>query len=71
MFHEILFMAERFYCKFADVYAFSMNFASRCVVSGSGKIAMHVLEKLIAYGAVPVTVSGKFLLLASVIEIIM
>lgn len=32
----------------------------RCVVSGSGKIAMHVLEKLIAYGALPITVSGKF-----------
>ncbi|KAI7735767.1 hypothetical protein M8C21_000529 [Ambrosia artemisiifolia] len=29
----------------------------RCVVSGSGKIAMHVLEKLIAYGALPITVS--------------
>ncbi|GAY38606.1 hypothetical protein CUMW_037950, partial [Citrus unshiu] len=29
----------------------------RCVVSGSGKIAMHVLEKLIAYGAIPVSVS--------------
>ncbi|WMV10648.1 hypothetical protein MTR67_004033 [Solanum verrucosum] len=28
-----------------------------CAVSGSGKIAMHVLEKLIAYGAVPITVS--------------
>ncbi|KAJ4850042.1 hypothetical protein Tsubulata_037742 [Turnera subulata] len=29
----------------------------RCAVSGSGKIAMHVLEKLIAYGAIPITVS--------------
>ncbi|CAH2075780.1 unnamed protein product [Thlaspi arvense] len=28
-----------------------------CVVSGSGKIAMHVLEKLLAFGAIPVTVS--------------
>ena len=37
-----------------------MNFTSRCVVSGSGKIAMHVLEKLIAYGALPITVSGNF-----------
>lgn len=37
----------------------SLNFYFRCVVSGSGKIAMHVLEKLIAYGAVPITVSGK------------
>ncbi|KAK6911959.1 Glutamate/phenylalanine/leucine/valine dehydrogenase, dimerization domain, partial [Dillenia turbinata] len=27
----------------------------RCVVSGSGKIAMHVLEKLLAYGALPIT----------------
>lgn len=33
---------------------------SRCAVSGSGKIAMHVLEKLIAYGALPISVSGKF-----------
>ncbi|XP_020964900.1 tRNA pseudouridine(38/39) synthase-like [Arachis ipaensis] len=31
----------------------------RCVVSGSGKIAMHVLEKLIAYGALPVSVSDS------------
>lgn len=30
-----------------------------CAVSGSGKIAMHVLEKLIAYGAVPITVSDS------------
>ncbi|XP_028778991.1 NADP-specific glutamate dehydrogenase isoform X4 [Neltuma alba] len=29
----------------------------RCVISGSGKIALHVLEKLIAYGALPITVS--------------
>ncbi|KAG6789012.1 hypothetical protein POTOM_005092 [Populus tomentosa] len=26
----------------------------RCAVSGSGKITMHVLEKLIAYGALPI-----------------
>ncbi|XP_043706518.1 NADP-specific glutamate dehydrogenase-like [Telopea speciosissima] len=31
----------------------------RCVVSGSGKIAMHVLEKLLAYGALPITVSDS------------
>uniref|UniRef100_A0A2P2MTX5 glutamate dehydrogenase (NADP(+)) n=2 Tax=Rhizophora mucronata TaxID=61149 RepID=A0A2P2MTX5_RHIMU len=31
----------------------------RCVVSGSGKIAMHVLEKLNAYGAIPITVSDS------------
>ncbi|KVH97956.1 Glutamate/phenylalanine/leucine/valine dehydrogenase [Cynara cardunculus var. scolymus] len=31
----------------------------RCVISGSGKIAMHVLEKLIAYGALPITVSDS------------
>ncbi|XP_010267041.1 PREDICTED: NADP-specific glutamate dehydrogenase-like isoform X1 [Nelumbo nucifera] len=31
----------------------------RCVVSGCGKIAMHVLEKLLAYGAVPITVSDS------------
>ncbi|KAJ4917788.1 Amino acid dehydrogenase family protein [Raphanus sativus] len=31
----------------------------RCVVSGSGKIAMHVVEKLIACGAHPVTVSDS------------
>ncbi|THG08583.1 hypothetical protein TEA_024467 [Camellia sinensis var. sinensis] len=29
----------------------------RCVVSGSGKIAMHVIEKLLAFGAIPITVS--------------
>ncbi|CAA0814649.1 Amino acid dehydrogenase family protein [Striga hermonthica] len=29
----------------------------RCAVSGCGKISMHVLEKLIAYHAVPITVS--------------
>ncbi|GAB2293411.1 hypothetical protein Dimus_027612 [Dionaea muscipula] len=31
----------------------------RCAVSGSGKIAMHVMEKLLAYGAIPVTVSDS------------
>ncbi|KAL5728864.1 glutamate dehydrogenase (NADP(+)) [Ranunculus cassubicifolius] len=31
----------------------------RCVVSGSGKIAMHVVEKLLAYGALPVAVSDS------------
>ncbi|KAJ0234611.1 Amino acid dehydrogenase family protein [Hirschfeldia incana] len=31
----------------------------RCVVSGCGKIAMHVVEKLIACGALPVTVSDS------------
>lgn len=31
----------------------------RCVVSGAGKIAMHVLEKLIAFGAIPVTISDS------------
>ncbi|GJN18631.1 hypothetical protein PR202_gb05808 [Eleusine coracana subsp. coracana] len=33
----------------------------RYVISGSGKIAMHVLEKLLSCGAIPVTVSGKLL----------
>lgn len=40
---------------------------SRCVVSGSGKIAMHVLEKLIAYGAIPVSVSGNSLFFSSIV----
>ncbi|GMP35033.1 hypothetical protein CsSME_00007660 [Camellia sinensis var. sinensis] len=31
----------------------------RCVVSGSGKIAMHVIEKLLAFGAIPITVSDS------------
>ncbi|PSS07368.1 Glutamate dehydrogenase [Actinidia chinensis var. chinensis] len=31
----------------------------RCIVSGSGKIAMHVLEKLLAFGAIPITVSDS------------
>lgn len=36
-------------------------FLFRCVVSGSGKITMHVLEKLIAYdSAFPISVSGNF-----------
>ncbi|KAL6005986.1 hypothetical protein ACLOJK_040031 [Asimina triloba] len=30
----------------------------RCAVSGAGKIAMHVLEKLHSYGAVPITISA-------------
>jgi glutamate dehydrogenase/leucine dehydrogenase len=34
------------------------NAFCRCVISGSGKIAMHVLEKLLSCGAIPVTVSG-------------
>ncbi|KAK1290750.1 hypothetical protein QJS10_CPB18g00887 [Acorus calamus] len=29
----------------------------RCAVSGSGKIAMHVVEKLLSCGAIPITVS--------------
>ena len=28
-------------------------------MSGSGKVALHVVEKLISVGAVPITVSGK------------
>ncbi|KAL7114089.1 hypothetical protein ACP275_04G098600 [Erythranthe tilingii] len=31
----------------------------RCAVSGSGKVSMHVLEKLLAYGALPITVSDS------------
>ncbi|PKA49658.1 glutamate dehydrogenase (NADP+) [Apostasia shenzhenica] len=31
----------------------------RCVVSGAGKIAMHVLEKLLACGAIPITISDS------------
>ncbi|XP_042461589.1 NADP-specific glutamate dehydrogenase-like isoform X2 [Zingiber officinale] len=31
----------------------------RCAVSGSGKIAMHVLEKLDSCGAIPITVSDS------------
>lgn len=31
----------------------------RCVISGSGKIAMHVLEKLLPCGAIPITVSDS------------
>ncbi|XP_022721492.1 NADP-specific glutamate dehydrogenase-like isoform X2 [Durio zibethinus] len=31
----------------------------RCVVSGFGKIALHVLEKLVAVGALPITVSDS------------
>ncbi|XP_008797874.1 NADP-specific glutamate dehydrogenase isoform X2 [Phoenix dactylifera] len=32
---------------------------SRCVVSGAGKIAMHVLEKLLSCGAIPITISDS------------
>lgn len=31
----------------------------RCIVSGSGKVALHVVDKLIAVGAIPVTVSDS------------
>ncbi|KAH9568253.1 hypothetical protein CY35_03G067700 [Sphagnum magellanicum] len=31
----------------------------RCVVSGAGKVAMHALEKLIAFSAIPVTISDS------------
>ena len=37
----------------------SLESSSRCVVSGFGKVAMHVLEKLVAVGAIPITVSGN------------
>lgn len=48
---------------------YSINLSSRCGVSGSGKIAMHVLEKLVAYGAVPITVSGNFLFVVNIVEV--
>lgn len=32
----------------------------RCVVSGAGKVALYAVEKLITFGAIPVTISGKF-----------
>ncbi|XP_078439222.1 amino acid dehydrogenase family protein isoform X2 [Wolffia australiana] len=31
----------------------------RCAISGSGKIAMHVLEKLLTAGAIPITVTDS------------
>ncbi|KAJ7563344.1 hypothetical protein O6H91_03G106300 [Diphasiastrum complanatum] len=31
----------------------------RCVVSGSGKVAMNALEKLLLFGAIPVTISDS------------
>lgn len=37
----------------------SLESSFRCVVSGCGKIALHVLEKLVAVGAIPITVSGN------------
>ncbi|CAL9112911.1 unnamed protein product [Musa textilis] len=30
----------------------------RCIISGAGKIAMHVLEKLFSCGAIPITISA-------------
>lgn len=38
-------------------------FIYRCLVSGAGKVAMHLLEKLHSYGAIPITISGKHQLL--------
>ncbi len=35
----------------------------RCVVSGAGKVATCVLEKLITFGAIPVTISGKVIVI--------
>ena len=40
------------------------------MVSGSGKIAMHVLEKLIAYGALPISVSGNLFFFDEYVEAI-
>lgn len=40
---------------------FNKKIIHRCVVSGAGKIALHVVEKLIVYGAVPITISGIFI----------
>ncbi|URD93109.1 Glu/Leu/Phe/Val dehydrogenase, dimerization domain [Musa troglodytarum] len=31
----------------------------RCIISGAGKIAMHVLEKLFSCGAIPITISDS------------
>ncbi|KAK4590966.1 hypothetical protein RGQ29_021244 [Quercus rubra] len=55
-------LAGHFQVFFAQLMLADMNKdlkGLRCVVSGSGKIAMHVLEKLIAYGALPITVSDS------------
>ncbi len=35
----------------------------RCVVSGAGKVATCVLEKLITFGAIAVTISGKVIVI--------
>jgi hypothetical protein len=46
-------------CYSLTMYLHTVHVLCRCVISGSGKIAMHVLEKLLPCGAIPVTVSGK------------
>jgi len=46
-------------CYNLTMYLHTVHVICRCVISGSGKIAMHVLEKLLPCGAIPVTVSGN------------
>lgn len=60
-FHDGAFLFDSIFMFRPPNITYMTLFSSRCAVSGSGKIAMHVLEKLIAYGAVPITVSGDFL----------
>ncbi|PKU74188.1 NADP-specific glutamate dehydrogenase [Dendrobium catenatum] len=50
----------RIKCPYFNSFGFlSQKSKSKCVVSGAGKIAMHVLEKLLACGAIPITISGS------------
>lgn len=53
-------LKEGLCCTFNDIKYEDLIRGScdRCVVSGAGKVAMHALEKLIAFGAVPLTISG-------------
>ncbi|RWW84642.1 hypothetical protein BHE74_00006745 [Ensete ventricosum] len=41
-----------------ELLIISYLFNFRCVISGAGKIAMHVLEKLFSCGAIPITISA-------------
>lgn len=49
-------------CKFIEWTACvsTHSLCCRCVVSGAGKVALYAVEKLITFGAIPVTISGNF-----------
>ncbi|KAH9608841.1 hypothetical protein KSS87_004219 [Heliosperma pusillum] len=52
-------LQDQEFCGLALAYELKLLAMVWCVVSGSGKIALHVIEKLLGYEAIPITVSDS------------